>query len=101
MSNQNQNQPLRSPVTLTQISVLLALIGSIYSAVETVAILPYRLDRAEYELKKMKAERDSDREILIRVDESLKNLNMRMDQLLRQRRNEYEGSNDVSIPFRY
>lgn len=88
---------IRVPVTLTQISVLIALIGSIYSAVETVAILPYRLERAETELKTLKAERDSDREILIRVDESLKNLNARIDQLLKQRRNSYEGNIDTNI----
>lgn len=59
---------------LHAISLAIGIVIAVFALVQAWAILPYRVQQTESEVKAMKDERKSDHEILVRIEEQVKAL---------------------------
>lgn len=59
-------------VGLTNLSLITGITVGVFGALQAYAVLPYRLEQAEREVRALKDERKVDREILIRIEEQVK-----------------------------
>lgn len=66
---------------LTVIGLVVSVTAGVFGFVGTFTILPYRINAAEIEIKQLKEERRADREILIRIEEQLKFLGLKIERM--------------------
>lgn len=59
---------------LQVISLVLGICIAVFGAVGAWAVIPYRLEQAEAEIRALKDDRATDREILVRIDERVNRL---------------------------